>query len=116
MVIDNEICGLAKRIAEGIEVNEKTIALDLIKEVGPGGQFLGKKHTIEYFSKEHFLPILLDRNARSIWKSAGAKDLISRAKDYLKKKLQEYVPQKLEKDVQKELRKAMEEAKEKLLR
>lgn len=116
MVIDNEICGLAKRIAEGIEVNEKTIALDLIKEVGPGGQFLGKKHTIEYFSKEHFLPILLDRNARSIWKSAGAKDLTSRAKDYLKKKLQDYEPRKLEKDVQKELRKVMEEAKEKLLR
>lgn len=48
MVIDDEILGFARRFALGIEVNEDTLALDVIRQVGHGGSYLGEPHTVKY--------------------------------------------------------------------
>ena len=56
MVIDNEICDRVNRLLEGITVNEETLALECIKEVGPGGTFLTTTHTLMNFRKEFHLP------------------------------------------------------------
>lgn len=61
MMIDDELCNMVNRYIQGIEVNQETMALDLIKEVGPGGQFLDADHTARFFRQEHFLPRLLER-------------------------------------------------------
>ncbi|MCD6122650.1 MAG: trimethylamine methyltransferase family protein, partial [Spirochaetales bacterium] len=55
LVIDNEISGYLHRALKGIEVNENTLALDVIKEVGIGGTYLQHPHTAEYFRSELFL-------------------------------------------------------------
>ena len=110
MVIDNEIIALAKRIARGINVNHETIALDLISRLGPGGQFLGEKHTRQYFSKEHIIPDLFDRNAREKWTKEDGKDLAARTKQKVRRILNEHQPQPLDKDVQKKLREIMNDA------
>lgn len=87
-ITDNEIAGMAMRAAEGIRVDEETLAFDVIKEVGPGGSFISHKHTARHMRKEHFLPKLSDRSIREKWAAQGAKDAAQRAHDLAKKILE----------------------------
>lgn len=67
LVIDSEISGIVHRALRGIEVNKKTLALDVIRDVGIGGSFLGHPHTAENFRKEMHLSDLFER---SPWETA----------------------------------------------
>jgi trimethylamine--corrinoid protein Co-methyltransferase len=67
------------RAVEGVKVNEDTLAFDLIKEVGPGGNFVTAKHTRHYMRREHYQPSLSDRNSRPDWEAKGRKDTWQRA-------------------------------------
>ncbi|MCL0080584.1 trimethylamine methyltransferase family protein [Dehalococcoidia bacterium] len=70
-VIDNEILGMVMRAVEGIKVNDETLAFDLIKQVGPGGNFVTAKHTRRLMRSEHYQPSLSDRNSRQDWEAKG---------------------------------------------
>jgi trimethylamine---corrinoid protein Co-methyltransferase len=78
-VVDNEILGMVMRAVQGIEVNEETLAFDLIKEVGPGGNFVSAKHTRRFMRQEHYSPTLSDRDTREEWSSKGSKVTWERA-------------------------------------
>lgn len=81
-VIDNDIIGMAKRVLRGIDVNEGKVALDVIKNVGPGNDFLTQKHTIQHSrSGEFYQPKVIDRTNRDSWVSEGRKDTTQRAKE-----------------------------------
>lgn len=58
MLLDNEICSMVRRLSSGIEVEEETLAVELIHEVGPGGTFLTSRHTLRNFRKELLIPKL----------------------------------------------------------
>jgi len=83
-VIDNEILGMVMRAVEGIRVNEDTLAFDLIKQVGPGGNFVTAKHTRHHMRKEHYVPSLSDRSLREDWEAEGGKITWERAKTKVK--------------------------------
>jgi trimethylamine--corrinoid protein Co-methyltransferase len=72
-VIDNEILGMVMRAVEGIRVDDDTLALDLIKQVGPGGNFVSANHTRRFMRSEHYQPTLSDRNSREEWEAEGKK-------------------------------------------
>jgi len=72
-VIDNEILGMVMRAVEGIRVDEETLAYDLIREIGPGGNFVTARHTRQFMRKEHYQPTLSDRTYRETWEERGAK-------------------------------------------
>jgi trimethylamine--corrinoid protein Co-methyltransferase len=72
-VIDNEILGMVMRAVEGIRVDDDTLAFDLIKQVGPGGNFVTAKHTRQFMRREHYQPSLSDRDSREDWESKGKK-------------------------------------------
>ena len=72
-VIDNEILGMVMRAVEGIRVDDDTLAFDLIKQVGPGGNFITAKHTRRFMRKEHYQPSLSDRDSREEWETKGKK-------------------------------------------
>ncbi|MFC1522491.1 trimethylamine methyltransferase family protein [Elusimicrobiota bacterium] len=91
-VIDNEINGMVMRAVKGIEVNKDTIALDLFKKVGPGGNFIGEKHTAKYLRREHFIPKISDRRTRSEWESDGRMDVEQSAIKEAKRILREHKP------------------------
>lgn len=91
-VIDNEILGMVMRAVDGIEVNENTIAYELIKKVGPGGNFLAESHTVGHMRKEHYQPNLSDRNRREEWENQGAKDTLNRAREKVQKILSSHRP------------------------
>jgi trimethylamine--corrinoid protein Co-methyltransferase len=78
-VIDNEILGMVMRAVDGIKVNDDTLAFDLIKQVGPGGNFISSKHTRQFMRNEHYQPSLSDRNSREEWISKGEKNTWERA-------------------------------------
>ncbi|MHA1507526.1 MAG: trimethylamine methyltransferase family protein [Promethearchaeota archaeon] len=107
LVIDDELAGLVKRAMEGINVNEDTIAIDVIKKVATseqkGTNFLGESHTRKYMHKELYIPKLIDRGRRSTWKKKGSKDIIERARVKVDKVLADFQPYELSKDVDTQL-------------
>jgi trimethylamine--corrinoid protein Co-methyltransferase len=78
LVMGNETIGMAKRFIRGIEVNAETLARGIIEEVGPGGHFLQERHTVRHMRNELWMPELLARQHRDVWKAEGAKDMAQR--------------------------------------
>jgi trimethylamine--corrinoid protein Co-methyltransferase len=78
-VIDNEIIGMVKRMKRGFVVNPETLALDVVKRVGPGGNFMAEEHTVCYMREELYQPVLSDRLGWEQWNEGGRKDARIRA-------------------------------------
>ncbi|MFC1954532.1 trimethylamine methyltransferase family protein [Chloroflexota bacterium] len=70
-VIDNEILGMIMRAVEGVKVDDDTLAFDLIKQVGPGGNFVTARHTRQFMRREHYQPLLSNRQSREEWEAQG---------------------------------------------
>lgn len=84
LVLDNEIIGMAGRMLDGVEIDERRMAVAAIKQVGPKGNFLNSKHTREWMYQEYFKPKLSDKNSFRDWKiNSKGLDVISRAKNEL---------------------------------
>ncbi len=80
LVIDNEICGQALRLHRGIDFSEEAMAVDLICDLGPGGDFISSAHTMEWFRKEPYIPSpIIDRKGRDAWDEAGRSEIFDRA-------------------------------------
>lgn len=81
-VIDNDINGMALRALQGIEVNEDTLALEVIENVGPAGNYLTEMHTIKHLrTKEYYRPATSDRQSREAWSKDGKLDARDRARE-----------------------------------
>ncbi len=104
LVISNEVIGMARRIYGGIEINEETLALDLIDKIGPGGEFLTSDHTLEHF-RENWYSDLIQRIPYEQWQDEGEKDLGTRAAEKARYILENHEPKPLEEKVQSELKK-----------
>ena len=80
-VIDNEIIGMVKRMKRGFDVNRETMALEIIKKVGPGGNFMAEDHTVRHMREALFQPTLSDRLGWEEWNEEGGKDARIRARE-----------------------------------
>jgi len=109
LIIDNELAGIVSRALRGIRVNDETLAVDIIKNVGPGGHYLTQKHTLENFRKEHHIPMIISREKREKWEKAGSKDLREIAREEVKKILKEHQPEPLDRDLEKELKRILKD-------
>jgi len=98
----DEIIGAVKRILGGFEVNEETIAVDLINEVAHHGNFLETKHTLKHY-KEHWQPTLLERRSWTEWNNSGAKNQWDRLVERAEHILSTHKVKPLPKDVEREL-------------
>ena len=98
VVLTDEIIGMVKRIMGGIDVSRETLAVDVIDRVGPGGNFLVEAHTLKHFRQEQWFPDLVDRRTYENWTKAGAKTMGQRAKEKVKKILDEHRPEPLPPD------------------
>jgi trimethylamine--corrinoid protein Co-methyltransferase len=69
---------------QGFEVNEETLALDVIENAVGGGQaFLASEHTVDHFRQAHWFPELLDRSFFENWAARGRKDMALRCREKL---------------------------------
>ena len=106
----NELVGMSRFFAEGIHVNEDTLALEAIERVAtgdPGSMFLMDDHTFEHFMQAQFLPKLLDRSRYDSWEDDGAMDLYQRCNVEAKRILLEHQVEPKSDDVVKEIDKIL---------
>ena len=78
-VIDDEIAQMMKRLKRGISFAEEDLAINLIKEVGPGGSYIVAKHTMGRMKTEAVMTKMADRDARTAWVKKGSMDIQARA-------------------------------------
>lgn len=114
LLIDAEIVRMIRRVMQGIAVNKDTLALDLIKAVGPAGTYLGERHTMKYMRQKSSQAKLIDRRMYEGWMKQGGKDMKERANDLAREILANHRPTPLPEQVKKEIRNIIEEAEESL--
>jgi trimethylamine--corrinoid protein Co-methyltransferase len=110
-IIDDEMCGMIKRIKRGYEVNADTMAVDVVEEVGPGGHFLDKDHTFDHFRTEFYQPQLSNRDDFVSWQASGSPQSMQAANKKYKDILATYEAPELPADVDKDLLKFMQKLK-----
>jgi trimethylamine--corrinoid protein Co-methyltransferase len=79
-VVDDEIALMNKRVVRGLEFSEENLALDVIADVGPGGDFMKSKHTKALMKTTAVFPAVADRGMRAQWEAAGKPDAQQRAR------------------------------------
>ena len=114
-ILDEEIIGFAKRILNGIDVTAEKIAADVIKAIGPGGSFLGTRHSLKHFREELWIPQISDRTTWSQWHERGEKSAEVRAREAAKKLLASRQPPALPAEVEKKIWSIVREAEKRQL-
>jgi trimethylamine--corrinoid protein Co-methyltransferase len=114
LILQNEISGIVLRTGRAFEVNDETLAYDLIKKVGIGGDYLAEKHTRTNMRRDYWYPPLTDRTSYETWVTKGAKDFRTRANERAKQTLADYQPARLDAGISKKLDQILEKAKKEL--
>jgi trimethylamine--corrinoid protein Co-methyltransferase len=115
LVVDDEMASYIRRMLSSFRVDAETIAGEVIRDVGPGGSFLTKPHTLKHIMQEFWRPTLFDRNEWSRWVKAGAKDTVTAARERVNQILSSHQSESLDKDVEKEVDLIIKDAKSTLL-
>jgi trimethylamine--corrinoid protein Co-methyltransferase len=103
MVLVNEVLHMINRFTRGINVDEDTLAVDVINKVGPGGHYMAEEHTLKYF-REVWYSNLFDRSNYEAWLEQGGRRFQERLSEQTLLKM-EHQPPPLPDDVAKELSK-----------
>ena len=110
IVICDELAARTRRVLRKTPLTAESLAVDAIKEAGIGGNFLGLKHTREWFRKEHLLTDLFDRQPREKWRRAGARELSDRARDTAKRIIDTHQANPIHENVQRQVSEIITEA------
>ena len=109
MVMDNEFAHMIKYLVQGIPVNDETLAVDVIKEIGVGKDFLSHASTYKHMRTQS-QPKLIDRRMREDWQAAGGTDIYQRALEEARYILENHKPDPLPDTVLSAMRSIVEEA------
>lgn len=90
LVVDETILSLVERYLLGITVDDETLAVDLIHEIGSAGAYVTADHTLDHFRGELLIPELVGRETRAVWRAAGAPDMSTRAREKIHRILTEH--------------------------
>lgn len=103
IVMDNEFAKMIKFVVNGIPVNDDTLSVDIIKEVGPFSDYLAHDNTFQYM-RIYPQPKLMDRRMRGDWEASGSLDLYAKSMETARAILQNHQPEPLPEAVLAELR------------
>ena len=106
MMMDCEIFSIVQKMMQGIVVNEETLALETIANVGPGGHYLAQKHTRKHM-RELFMPEFMDRRPYSQWEEKKD-DAREWAVNKARKILKEHQPEPLDRKISEEMAKIIQ--------
>jgi trimethylamine--corrinoid protein Co-methyltransferase len=81
LVMVDEFIARDRRLLAAVEVTDETLAVDVLVKVGPGGDFLGQKHTKTHLRANQWRPTLLNRASYDRWHDSGALDLTEKARE-----------------------------------
>ncbi len=109
MVMDNEFARMIKYVVQGIPVNDETLAVDVIHEIGVGKDFLSHENTYKHMRSQS-QPKLIDRRTREDWDTAGRTDIFVRAMEEVRYILENHKPDPLPDGAAETIRSIVEEA------
>ena len=109
LVWDHEIAEMILHAMQGIPVNDTTLAVDVIKEMGIGQDYLSHPTTYKHMRSQSQAR-LMDRRMREDWEAAGSTDAYKRSHDNMLDILESYEPPQLADDVLKTVRSIVKEA------
>lgn len=112
IVFADEMIGFVKRYMEGFCIDDAHLALDVVRSVGPGGHFLGEKHTLDHFQHEQWQPNLFNRQNLANWMQQGEKRIEARLIEKAKHLRAHHVPEPVAEDVREELDRIWKNAQE----
>jgi trimethylamine--corrinoid protein Co-methyltransferase len=110
LVIDDEMCGMVRRLHQGIAVDPTTLAYDVIAKVGPGGNYLMEPQTVKRCRTEFWKADVCDRAGLEQWMQGGKKTAVDRARQRWQKLIAEHEDPALEATIARQLRKFVETA------
>lgn len=110
-IADEELCGSVKKLIKPIELTQDAIALDLIKKLGPNGNYLAETHTLKRCRDEFFRPDLGIRSIHAEWLEMEPREITARARKLLQERLASYEKPMIEPELEKELNRFVEEKK-----
>jgi len=112
-ILDDDMAGMIGRFIQGVEVDDETLALDLINQVGPiPGNYLNTAHTRQWWKKEQFVPKAADRLTYPEWMKTGKRDCIDYAKQRMEEILATHKPIPLTSSQEEEIERILNKARE----
>ncbi len=115
IIASDEAIGMVRRIMNGVDVSDETLAVDVIDEIGPGGEFLTSDHTLAHFKRD-WRPVLADRGTYDAWTTKGRKTLGDRANARAKEILERHVVEPLPSSVVRGLTEILEHGEKRVVR
>ena len=103
-IMDDEICSMVRRFLRGTKVEVEDLAVQLIHEVGPGGQFLTTDHTYQNFGTEFWQPTLSNRETYDQWRLNESLPIINRAEKRVNEILDNYEIPYLDRSIERKLK------------
>ena len=105
LVIDNDMLGAAQRVLAGLEVNEETLSVDVIRAavLGPG-HFLGQPQTLARMETDYLYPKLADRNGLGVWEAEGSTSILERAQSRVREVMSSHYPTHVSQSIDKAIR------------
>lgn len=115
MIMDFEVLRMFEWMLDpGLPVNDDTLALDTVKEVGPGGMYLAAPHTLANFRDVIYRSDLASTEDLKLWTERGSQDAETRANAIYKKMLEDYEDPELDAAVDEELQAFIAKRKEEI--
>ena len=102
-IIDAEMLQSMVEVLKPVSFDEAELAVEAIRDVGPGGHFFGAAHTLERYESAFYRPLLSDWRNFETWSEAGAVDATRRANAIFKALLRGYEPPPLDEAIREEL-------------
>jgi len=102
MLLADEIISQSRAFVQGVRLDDETLALDVIDQVGPGGQFITHNHTLTHW-RELWIPKLFDRQRLDRWEKQGSKTINERLRERTIAIMEDYKPEPLSAEVEQEI-------------
>jgi trimethylamine--corrinoid protein Co-methyltransferase len=98
-VLDCDLIQMVKSFLQPLDTSPDSLALEAIREVGPGGHFFGAQHTLARYATAFYEPIISDWRNYQQWTAAGSPDAYRKANQVYKQALEAYVEPPMAADV-----------------
>jgi trimethylamine--corrinoid protein Co-methyltransferase len=103
VTLADDYLGFLRAATARVLVNDETLALDVIRELGPDGDYLSHDHTYRHFRQPYYSD-LADKNPHSVWMERGGRSMEARAAEKVDRLLSSHRVEPLPGDVQKEIK------------
>ena len=114
LILDAELLQMQSAFLDPVIIDEESLGLDAIAEVGAGGHFFGTAHTLERYENAFYQPILSDWRNFETWRDDGSYTAVQRANRIWKQILREYEKPEIDPAVEEELQAYMAKRKEQI--